>query len=169
MEGPSMRHCPATPRANSPPAEVDRSTRPVRPPGELGILVPFLPMTVFDFTFLTGGASATIVIHPCLHVTDYYSAKLIVRVHEISMVATQTLTLFAYGTDPSPSDTRDFALSITALYAALTSSVLAGSIVTGVDTDLLPYLKMVVTADQGNLTGGKSLVAVLSADLLLRE
>lgn len=150
-------------------AGVEMERPPLQDPSLRGILVPFLPMTCFDFTFLTNGSSANIIVHPALNVVDYSRALLVVRIHEISMVATQTLTLAAYGTAPSPADRREFVMGSSSLYLNITSSTSAGTVATNADTDLLPYLMMKVTANQGGATGGQSLVAVLSADLLLKE
>jgi hypothetical protein len=87
------------------------------------------------------------------------------------MSATQTLAVSAFGTDPSSDDPRDFALTSSTLSVSITSSnpIATPFIVSDTDTDLFPFLKMVVTGTQGAATGGQSLYALLSADLLLRE
>jgi hypothetical protein len=83
-----------------------------------GILVPFLPITTFDFSFLTSAsASKSIIIHPALNVVGYYYARMIVRVHEIDIEATgsRSIKVSAYGTDPSKDDSREFVLSSSTL------------------------------------------------------
>ena len=133
-----------------------------------GILVPFLPMTEFNFTFLTTGQSKTIVLHPALNVTGYYYARLIVRVHEISMGSgSPSIEIGGYGTDPSSEDPRDFALSSSTLSVTIDTEA-AGALVTDTDTDPFPFLKMYVKGTQGT-SSGERCYAVLSGDLLLRE
>lgn len=136
---------------------------------KVGVLVPFLAMTRYDFSFLSAGAARALIVHPGLNVIRYKSARLIVRIHEIDMVATQTLEVAAFGTDPSSRDPREFALSSSTLSVIVTSADVAGSLATRSDSDLLPYLKVVVTGQQGPLTGSLPLFAVLSADLVVYE
>lgn len=133
-----------------------------------GILVPILSMREFDYTFLAAAATKTIVLHSALNVAMYYTARLIVRVHELTMSTGQKFTIAAYGTDPSRDDPREFVLGSTTLSVDITSSHAAGNLVSDTDTDLYPFLKVVVTAQQGS-SGATPLFAVLSADLLLRE
>lgn len=159
----------STPSLGKPEASALEDIRPSRALGMLGLLIPILAMTPFDFTFVDSSKSASVVIHPGLNVIDYKKARLVVRIHETSMVATQSLTLFAYGTNPCFHDPREFTLASSSLFVEVTSSAAAGSLITATDTHLFPYLKMVVTGNQGSATGGQSLFAVLSADLLLKE
>lgn len=136
-----------------------------------GILVPFLPMTAFDFSFLSSsGATKTIVVHPGLNVTGYYQARLIMRVHEIDMNGGSTPTAFievgGVGTLPSSADPREFSLSSSTL-SVTTAGLSAGEITSDTDTDLYPFLKMYVKGSQSGTPG--RVFAVLSADLLLRD
>jgi len=102
-------------------------------------------------------------------VTSYYYARLIVRIHAITMVTGQSLKVEGYGTDPSSEDPREFVLATSTLSVAIASTDSAGSLLSDTDTDIYPFMKMVVTGTQGASTGSQSLYAVLSADLLLRE
>jgi hypothetical protein len=136
-----------------------------------GILVPFLPKTTFDFSFLTAG-SKTIVLHPALNVTGYYYARLIVRVHEIDINTTggtAKIEIGAYSTNPSSEDPRDFAITTTPLpLLATINTQTAGALVTDTETDIYPFFKMFATGTQGTSPSAR-VFAVLSADLLLRE
>jgi hypothetical protein len=80
----------------------------------------------------------------------------------------QKFTISAYGTDPSREDPREFVLGSTTLSVDVSSSHSAGSLLSDTDTDLYPFLKIVLTAQQGS-TSATPLFAVLSADLHLRE
>lgn len=133
-----------------------------------GIVVPILSMREVDYTFLAAAASKTIVLHSALNVAMFYTARLIVRVHELTMSSGQKITISAYGSDPSREDPREFVLGSTTLSVDVSSSQSAGSLVSDTDTDLYPFLKIVLTAQQGS-TNGAPLFAVLSADLHLRE
>jgi hypothetical protein len=133
-----------------------------------GIIVPVISMREFDYTFLAATATKTIVLHSALNVAMYYTARLIVRVHELTMSSGQKFTIAAYGTDPSREDPREFVLGSTTLSVDISSSLAAGSLVSDTDTDLYPFLKIVLTATQGSASA-TPLFAVLSADLLLRE
>ena len=134
-----------------------------------GILIPFLPMTRFDFSFLQSSGTKTTVLHSALNVTGYYYARLIVRVHEIDIntSGSPSIEIGGYGTDPSVSDPLDFALSSSSLSVAITNQS-DGALSTDTDTDLYPFLKMYAKGTQG-ATNGARVFAVLSADLLLRE
>lgn len=125
-------------------------------------------MREFDYTFLAAAATKTIVLHSALNVAMFYTARLIVRVHELTMSSGQKFTLAAYGTDPSREDPREFVLNTPTLSVDISSSQSAGSLVSDTDTDLYPSLKIVLTAQQGS-TSATPLFAVLSADLHLRE
>lgn len=135
-----------------------------------GILVPFLPMTKFDFSYLQTGSPKTIILHPALNVTPYYYARLIVRVHEIDINGSGSpkIEIGAYSTDPSSEDPRDFAITSSTPLLATINTQAAGAIVTDTETDLYPFFKMFATGTQGS-TNGARIFAVLSADLLLRE
>ncbi len=133
-----------------------------------GIIVPILSMREFDYTFLGISGTKTIVLHPALNVAMFSTARLIIRIHELTMSANQKITIAAYGTDPSPQDPREFVLSSTTLSAEVVSTLSAGSLVSDTDTDLYPFLKLVLIAQQGS-SPGTPLYAVLSADLHLRE
>jgi hypothetical protein len=137
-----------------------------------GILVPILPITPFDFSFLLTGTNKTIVLQPALNVTEFYYGRLIVRIHEIDMntSGTPSIEIGAYNTDPSDADPRDFALTTSTLSVSITGVTpqAVGSLVTDTDTDLFPWLKIYAKGTQGTASGGR-IFAVLSADLLLRE
>jgi hypothetical protein len=92
-----------------------------------GILVPFLPMTAFDFSFLTTG-SKSIVVHPGLNVTGYYFARMIVRVHQIdiSTGSARSIRVSAFGTNPSKEDPQEFVLSSSTLEVTVNSSAAVG-------------------------------------------
>ncbi|MFV8752991.1 hypothetical protein ACNOYE_20790 [Nannocystaceae bacterium ST9] len=124
-------------------------------------------MTVFDFSFLTTG-SKTIVIQPALNVTNYYYARLIVRVHQVDVASgsVRSIKVGGYGTDPSREDPQEFVLSSSTLEVAITSSTTVG-LQTATATDPYPFLKMYVTGTYDTTTA--RLYAILSADLLLRE
>lgn len=86
-----------------------------------GIIVPILSIREFDYTFLAGSASKTLVLHSALNVAMFYTARLIVRVHELTMSSGQKFTLAAYGTDPSREDPREFVLNTTTAVGRLGS------------------------------------------------
>jgi hypothetical protein len=135
-----------------------------------GILVPFLPMTKFDFSFLQSSGTKTIVLHPALNLSGYYYARLIVRVHEIDIntSGSPNIEIGGYSTDPSSEDPRDFAITTSSAISATINTQSAGALVSDTKTDLYPFLKMYAKATQGG-TNGARVFAVLSADLLLRE
>lgn len=136
-----------------------------------GTLIPFLPMTKFDFSFLTSG-SRTIVLHPALNVTGYYHGRLLVRVHEIDIntSGSPSIEIGALGTDPSSEDPREYTIAapLTSTLFVTINTQVAGTLVADTDTDLYPFLKMYAKGTQGS-TASARVFAVLSADLLLRE
>lgn len=136
-----------------------------------GILIPFLPMTRFDFSFLANNSEKTIVLNPALDVRGYYYARLIVRVHEIDNSGTTGnphIEIGGTGRVPSSEDPGYFVSAVNTLAVDIDSSHSAGSLVSDTDTDLYPFLGMYAKGSQGNSSGAR-LFAVLSADLLLRE
>jgi hypothetical protein len=138
-----------------------------------GILVPFLPMTTFDFSFLAASGSKSIVIHPGLNVVGYYYARMIIRVHQIDIEATgsRTIKVSAYGASPSKDDSQEFVLDTSTLEVTLNKNtqvgISKGTSTTDIDTDMFPFLKIVVTGTYD--TAAARMFAVLSGDLLLRE
>lgn len=129
-----------------------------------GILVPFLPMTTFDFSFLTLG-SKTVVVHPALNVTPYYHARLIVRVHQVD-IASGNIKIGGYGILPSKEDPYEFSLASATVEVTLNSGTSLG-LQSATATDIYPFLKMYVTGTYSTSTS--RIFAVVSADLLLRE
>ncbi len=127
----------------------------------------------FDFSFLTSG-SKSITVHPGLNVVPYYYARMIIRVHEIDIESTgsRNIKVSAYGTLPSKDDSQEFTLTSSTLEVTIdknTSTGLstAGAPVHDTDTDLFPFLKIVVTGTYN--TAAARMFAVLSGELLLRE
>ncbi|MBK8260426.1 MAG: hypothetical protein IPK80_26220 [Nannocystis sp.] len=67
-----------------------------------------LAMTRFDFTFLAGAASQTLVIVPGIDVSAYYRAQLLIRLHASSMSSGQSVVLELDHTLPSDEDPAEF-------------------------------------------------------------
>ena len=67
-----------------------------------------LAKTGFDFTFLAGAASQTIVLVPAIDVTAYHRAYLLVRLHEATMTAGQNVVFELDHTLPSDDDPAEF-------------------------------------------------------------
>lgn len=135
-----------------------------------GTIIPILPMTEFNFSFLNGGTSKTIVLAPAIDVINYRHVRLVVRVHEIDIatgVGSPKIEIGGYGTDPSPADPRDFALSSSDL-SVIINTQSAGALVTASDTDTYPFLKLYAKGTQGT-SNGTRLFAVLSADLIVSD
>ena len=137
-----------------------------------GIIVPLFPKKSFDFTFLGVSAFKTITIHRALNVVPFYYAKLIVRVHNVSIVAagTQgTIKVIATGTDPSREDPQEFVDPAAAVLTITLNNASTAPSYQGIsDSNLAPYYKITLLAQQGSTAGG-ALYAEISADLVLRE
>ncbi|PRQ08913.1 hypothetical protein ENSA7_13120 [Enhygromyxa salina] len=104
----------------------------------------------------------------------YYHARMIIRVHEIDIEGTgsRNIKVSAYGALPSKDDSREFILSTSTLEVTIDKNTTAGLSSAGspthdTDTDLFPFLKMVVTGTYNTSVG--RMFAVLSGELLLRE
>lgn len=137
-----------------------------------GIIVPVLKKTPYDYSFLAAApASQSIVLHRALNVVPYKFGRLLVRVHSSTMNdSSQTISFDCFGTDPSSEDPQEFTDTSAQLGVTLTgssSTVAAGYLGTDTQTDLFPYLKVMVTFSQS--TSGARFYIELSADLLLRE
>jgi hypothetical protein len=66
-----------------------------------GIIIPILKKQTFDYTFLGTSSSSTLVLHSALKTMPYKSARLLLRVHSVSMTATQTIVFSVTGTHPT--------------------------------------------------------------------
>lgn len=72
------------------------------------MIVPVLSKRRFDFGYLAGATTQSVVLQPALDVGAYYYVQLWVRVHERSMTSGQSLDLSLYNTLPDDLDPREF-------------------------------------------------------------
>lgn len=72
-----------------------------------GVLIPFLPETHYNFSYLGASATETVRLAGAIPVSDYVSAVLLVRLHTNNNSA-GTVALKAYPAAPSMSDPRAY-------------------------------------------------------------
>jgi hypothetical protein len=133
------------------------------------VTIPLLRRVELNASYLAGFASRTFTL-ATINVIPYYSATLIVRVHEATWSAIVGPSLFkveGYGCYPTPEDAREFLDTGVAITASVTDSVTLPGKGTGVDSDLPPAYKFIATLTQGG-NAGDGLFVVASADLVLR-
>ncbi|HRI07142.1 MAG TPA: hypothetical protein PKW35_04950 [Nannocystaceae bacterium] len=70
--------------------------------------IPVLAKTTYDFTFLAGTATQTVVLLPYVDVSGYYRAHLLVRLHISQMSAGQKVDFELDHTLPSDEDPAEF-------------------------------------------------------------
>ena len=123
----------------------------------------------FDFSFLLGSATQTVIVSRALHVVPFYYYWLMMRVHNIAIEGSAgNFTLRCFNTLPSKQDPREFsigpspALSVQAVQATTVGTLLANN-----TSNLGPFLKIDLLATQG-ATANQDLFAELSAVLYCR-
>jgi hypothetical protein len=117
------------------------------------MLLPVLNKRRFDFGFLPGTTSQSVVLQPAIDVSEYYYVQLWVRVHARDMTAGQTLELALYNTLPDEHDLREFTESV---FTDVTLSSASPTSVPGLvyreSSSPGPYLKLLLTASQTSVT-----------------
>lgn len=135
-----------------------------------GVVVPVLPKTRFEYSYLAPSASQQVILQPALDVGEYYYFQLIVRIHERSFSGSQTIVLQLFNTLPSEEDSREF--TSTSAFTPITITGVLPSAVPGLlsssGTDPGGFLKLLLTANQQAGSSG-TLYAELSAVLVLRQ
>jgi hypothetical protein len=130
--------------------------------------VPFLEMRTFNFSNLSGTTQEFIVLNPRLCVLDYYRVRLSVRVHALTMAATQGLRFILNGTLPSEEDPAlDFVSATDFLTLDIDSTYVSGGLASRSTTDPEAYLKISLRATQSSAPA--TFIATLSACLILRD
>ena len=123
-----------------------------------GCLVRVADRKRFDFSYLAGSASQSVVLYPNIDAIDYCVAAIYTRVHERKMASGQLLTLSLYNTLPSDEDAREFVETDVAGSAveliALSLTNILPSAVPGLSysstTSPGPYLKFGLSATQAS-------------------
>lgn len=157
--GPAGCRCPGAPESAAAPS-TGRYSRATE--------VPFLEMRTFIFSNLSGSTQELIVLHPRLCVLDYYRVRLAVRVHSLSMTATQGLRFILNGALPSEEDPAlDFVSTTDFLTLDIDSSYASGGLASRSTTDPDAYLKISLRATQSSAPA--TFTATLSACLILRD
>ncbi len=132
-----------------------------------GVIVPVMKKTRFEYSYLGGNTSQSVIIEPEISFSSFYYYQLIVRVHERSFAGSQTITLGLYDTLPSDEDLREFSAATTTSFVTITGAVPSVPGILSVSgTDPGAYKKLLLTASQPIVAG--TLYAELSAVLVLR-
>ena len=140
-----------------------------------GCLVRALDRKRFDFAYLAGSASQSVVLTPVIDVCDYGFIGIYARVHERSMVSGQSLVISLYNILPSDEDAREFVETdasgrpVAILDLTLTNLLPAG--VPGMYYNSTktsgPQLKLALKATQASVAS--TFYIEISVVLLLRE
>jgi len=128
--------------------------------------------TLYDFTFLGGGETETIVLAPGIDVASYYGVDLHIRVHNIQMATRQSITFELDNTLPTGEDPAEFIerdgagapLAELEIDEADTAPALLSTSATGLGAGLRVRLK----AEQDS-TGGTAFFIEMSGVLVLRS
>ncbi len=134
------------------------------------ILVSLFDKQRFEYSYLTGGTGVqSVTLARALNVVPYYEATLLLRVHKVTLSAGQSMVFTLYNTLPSEEDPQEFT-DVTTIFTSLTmnSGTAAPSLLSARATSPQAYLKLVLTATQGSVTG-TALYGEVSGCLLLRE
>ncbi|MCB9705155.1 MAG: hypothetical protein H6711_24975 [Myxococcales bacterium] len=132
--------------------------------------IKLLPKTQYDFTYLSNGATQTIVLQPSISVAAYYRTHLLIRVHSLQMDAGQSVEFQLDNTLPSDEDPSEFidrGVSGNPLTTVtITSSTSTPVLLSGTATDLQAGLRVRFIATQGSVPSTPFFVE-LSAVLVL--
>lgn len=132
------------------------------------IMASVLEKTRFEYSYLSGGATQTIVLRPSINVIAHYWVQLLVRVHARNMSVGQSIRLALINTLPSPDDPGEFLDTANFIAVDVTSSAPTAvpGLVSGTGSNPQAYLKLLATITQASSPA--TLYAELSAVLLLR-
>ena len=135
-----------------------------------GVTLNLMRKTRLEYTYLSGGASTTLIIKPAIKPGRFYEVYLWVRVHEKNLAASgQTIDFGLYNTLPTREDPREFSQSNAFLAATMTSGTTAPDLLSSsVGTGPGPYLKFAIVVTQPT-AGPGILYTQVSAVLVLRE
>lgn len=138
-----------------------------------GTVVPVLPATVFNFSYLGVSAVETRYIAAAIDVVPYYTGTLVVRLHNNSMASGRgaTMAIQVYGSAPSARDPRDFLQSEADMSLTISDvSVHASPAFFNDSTTLVTagFYAVRLVATQGG-SAGFSVAAELSVDLVMHE
>lgn len=132
-----------------------------------GVVVPILPMSDYNFSFLSGTLTRTVQLHRALTCAPFYYGTLELRVHDHNLTSGQSIALQAWGTNPSREDPTEFT-ELTSTWQVTVSTTAAPYLERRSLSDIPAYLKILLRFTQGPTTG-TAFYARLSADLVLRE
>ncbi len=134
--------------------------------------IPVLAKTTYDFTFLAGAATQTVLLLPSIDVSGYYRAHILVRLHASQMSAGQKVDFELDHTLPSDEDPAEFidrGVTGSPLATATVDSTLSAPILVSASaTDLEAGLRVRMVATQGSTPGTPFYVQV-SVVLVLRS
>lgn len=125
-----------------------------------------LPKRAFDYTFLLGTTSSTLVVRRALKVPAFYYYWLGLRIHSKDIVA-GNFTLQLFQTLPSAQDPQEFSIAAASMALQCLAGDTPPTVKTTTTNNLGPYLKVSLLATQGG-TAGQKLYAELSAVLYAR-
>jgi len=133
-----------------------------------GIIVPVIEKRAFEYSYLAGGTTQEVVLHPAIDVGAWYRVKIVVLRHQCD-TQSGNFTFSLWHTFPTEEDRQEFVSSSSWL---ATSAITSGSgdnlQASSTGTDPHGYLKMILTADQSSTTGHR-LYGEFSAYLVLRD
>jgi hypothetical protein len=148
------------------------ATSPDRDPDHSGIethvVVPILPRTQFNLSFLGAAGTKAIELAKAVNLLAFTDLELVVWIHDRQMSAGQSVSIDGFGTYPSPFDAREFTATISRVNLIITSADAVPSVRFGINDITDPFLKLVMTTTQG-ATAGAALYVDLSVSLILKR
>lgn len=134
------------------------------------MLIPFLPQTPFNYSYLAASATEDVIVADCLPVAGARTVNVSVRIHELSLSSGASFQFLIYGVNPSPTDGTVFMTTSTigSTPAFTTASPNLVSLTTVISDPIYPFVRVVLRA-QGPSGGANTTYGEFSADLVTRE
>lgn len=137
-----------------------------------GVVVPILHYTVYNHSFLTGGATAEVIVADRIPVAPYTRIGASIRVHARDIASGASYQVIVKGINPSDDDGGDFVhatdLGSTPQITTSAPTSIPGLIQLSsvVEDPQQPMVRVVVKATGPSSTG--NVYAVLSGDLVMK-
>jgi hypothetical protein len=134
------------------------------------MLIPFLPQTPFNHSYLAASATEDVIVADCLPVSGARSVNVSVRIHELSLSSGASFQFLVYGVNPSPTDGTVFSTTNTigSTPTITTTNPNLVSLTTVISDPIYPFVRIVLRA-QGPSGGANTTYGEFSADLVTRE